>query len=135
MMKRLNAIIPAVLLTALTGCTYVGLDWNSSLQGISLTWKGEQQVMYDPDTYQLGYNSSRNEYRVYDDRLAYWFTVRCSERPSEEGQNITADVSWTGESRTMEFKGISMTVEQTDENGMIWLWGAKERIGIVIQIK
>lgn len=132
-MKRLKALIPAVLLIVLTGCTYLGPSWNATQQDVSLTWKGEQQVLYEPSTYQLGYNSSRNEYRVYDDRLAYWFTVRCSEHPLEEGQDITADVSWTGKSKTMKFNGISMTVKKIDDNGKIWLWGSKERIGIVIK--
>ena len=132
-MKRLKALIPAVLLIVLTEYTYLGPSWNATQQDVSLTWKGEQQVLYEPGTYQLGYNSSRNEYRVYDDRLAYWFTVRCSEHPLEEGQDITADVSWTGKSKTMKFNGISMTVKKIDDSGKIWLWGSKERIGIVIK--
>ena len=62
---------------------------------ISLTWKGDVQISYSPSTCQLGYNESRNEYRVYDDKLANWFVLKCSEAPSEPGQIISSDVSWT----------------------------------------
>lgn len=130
-MMRLWTIISGLLLV-MAGCTPYNPSEALLQQEVSLTWKGNVQVIYDPDSYQLGYSSSNNEYRVYDDRLAYWFTVRCSERPVEEGQHITADVSWTGESRTMKLKGIGMRVEKTDGNGLVWLWSQKERISIVI---
>ena len=82
----------AVLL-AMTGCTYYGSFGGSVRQeNISLTWRNTLQVDYYPQTFQIGYNDSTNEYRVYDDRLAYWFMVRCSEKPVEEGQELTADI-------------------------------------------
>lgn len=102
-------------------------------QDISLTWKGEVQVAYDPETFQLGYNSDRHEYRVYDDRLAYWFVVSCSEQPVTEGQVVTADVSWTGVNNTHVSKGIELTVKKTDPSGNIWLWNQVESIGIILK--
>lgn len=131
-MMRLRTIISGLLLI-MAGCTPYNPSEALLQQEISLTWKGTVQVIYDHDSYQLGYSSGRNEYRVYDDRLAYWFTLRCSERPVEEDQRITADVSWTGKSRTMTLKGIDMTVEKINEDGLVWLWSQKERISIVIK--
>ena len=100
---------------------------------ISLTRKGEPQITYDPDTFQLGYNSERCEYRVYDDRLAYWFIVKCSEQPVAEGQTITADVSWTGVTRTHEYNGIKLTVKKVDSSGYVWLWSNTDSIGIILR--
>ena len=48
---------------------------------ISLSWKGVNQVTYNSADYQLGFNDGKNEYRVYDDKLADWFTVTCSQKP------------------------------------------------------
>lgn len=124
----------AVLL-AMTGCTYYGSFGGSVRQeNISLTWRNTLQVDYYPQTFQIGYNDSTNEYRVYDDRLAYWFMVRCSEKPVEEGQELTADISWTGKSKTMTLKEVKVTVEKMDdESGLVWLWSQSKRISIVIK--
>ena len=129
-----KTIILAILI-AKTGCTnYGSFGAASHHDSISLTWKGTLQVDYYPQTFQLGYNCSTNEYRVYDDRLAYWFTVRCSEKPVEEGQQLTADISWTGKSKTMSLKGIQVKVEKIDEeSGLVWLWNQSEKISIVIK--
>ena len=102
-------------------------------QEISLVWRGERQVTYDPDTYQLGYNSERCEYRVYDDRLAYWFIIKCSEQPVSEGQTLTADISWTGVNKTHEYKDIKLTVKKTDSSGHVWLWNQSNSIGIIVR--
>ena len=124
-----------VVLLAMTGCTYYGSFGGSVRQeNISLTWRNTLQVDYYPQTFQIGYNDSTNEYRVYDDRLAYWFMVRCSEKPVEEGQELTADISWTGKSKTMTLKEVKVTVEKMDdESGLVWLWSQSERISIVIK--
>ena len=133
-MMKSKIIIMAVLL-AMTGCTYYGSFGGSVRQeNISLTWRNTLQVDYYPQTFQIGYNDSTNEYRVYDDRLAYWFMVRCSEKPVEEGQELTADISWTGKSKTMTLKEVKVTVEKMDdESGLVWLWSQSERISIVIK--
>ena len=102
-------------------------------QNISITWKGAVQVTYDSETFQLGYNSSRHEYRVYDDKLAYWFIIICSEKPTTEGQTLKADISWTGASKTYTSKNIQMTVKKTDTSGKVWLWNQSEALGIIIK--
>lgn len=102
-------------------------------QDISITWKGNVQVSYNPETFQLGYGSANNEYRVYDDKLAYWFIVRCSEKPTSEGQIVNAYISWTGANKTYECKDTKLTVKKTDSTGLIWLWSQAESLGIIIK--
>ena len=102
-------------------------------QDISITWKGAIQVAYKADTFQLGYNSANHEYRVYDDRLAYWFIIRCSEKPTSENQTLKADVSWTGANKTYKQKDIQLTVKKADSSGLIWLWSQAESLGIIIK--
>lgn len=122
-------------LAAITGCTYYGsFESPARQENISLTWRNTLQVDYYPQTFQIGYNDRTNEYRVYDDRLAHWFMVRCSEKPVEEGQELTADISWTGKSKTLSLNEVKITVEKMDdESGLVWLWSQSERISIVIK--
>lgn len=132
-MKRLTIIL--AVLPLLAGCTTPSWSYGSMFSGnedIALIWKGQKQVGYEEDSYQIGYNSGRHEYRVYDDKLSNWFIVRCSEKPVTEGQKITAEVSWAGKSRTKELKDVEFTVKKTDETGLVWLWSQKERIEVVI---
>lgn len=131
-MKRLAFIL--ILVCAIVSCNPNNEEithMNSS--DISLTWKGTAQVVYNHDTFQIGYNSSKCEYRVYEDKLASWFTLRCSGKPTTEGQILSADVSWTGQRSTKVFKALRFEVQKLDDNGLIWLWNNSEKIGIIIK--
>ena len=132
---RYCRIILTFIMLVLTSCTSKDELAEALLesQEISLTWKGVVQVTYDQETFQLGYNSSRNEYRVYDDKLAYWFIVSCSEKPTSEGQTIKADISWTGISKTYSSKDMQLTVKKIDTSGLVWLWNQSEALGIIIK--
>lgn len=131
-MRNLLIIIP--FMCVLAGCKSDFTE-NSLMEQseISLIWKGAVQVTYDEHTGQIGYNDHRHEYRIYDDKLANWFTIRCSEEPSEEGQKLSADVSWTGNKSPKTYNGLSFTVKKISQDGLIWLWNEKEKIGIIIK--
>ena len=131
-MKHLTFILLGLL--TLTGCTFYSMeDILLRESEISLSWRGEQQVVYVPSEFQLAYNDRDNEFRVYSDRLGEWFTVKCSEKPSAEGQLLKADVSWTASKSTKQLKSLDMKVEKTDEEGLIWLWNSSHRVGIIIK--
>ena len=131
-MKHLTFILLGLL--TLTGCTFYSMeDILLRESEISLSWRGEQQVVYVPSEFQLAFNDRDNEFRVYSDRLGEWFTVKCSEKPSAEGQLLKADVSWTASRSTKQLKSLDMKVEKTDEEGLIWLWNSSHRVGIIIK--
>ena len=131
-MKHLTFILLGLL--TLTGCTFYSMeDILLRESEISLSWRGEQQVVYIPSEFQLAFNDRDNEFRVYSDRLGEWFTVKCSEKPSAEGQLLKADVSWTASKSTKQLKSLDMKVEKTDEEGLIWLWNSSHRVGIIIK--
>ena len=100
---------------------------------ISLIWKGVVQVGFDQSTGQLGYNSAKHEYRVYNDKLSDWFTVRCSEEPLEVGQQLSADLMWTGEKGIKLYNGLAFSVKRINNDGLIWLWNESEKIGVIIK--
>ena len=131
-MRRLLYILMSLYILA--GCASDNMEapfMESS--AISLTWKGSVQVLYNSKTCQLAFNESKKEFRVYDDRLADWFTLRCDEIPTQEGQNITADVTWTGERSPKIFNEEPFTVRKVSEDGRVWLWSSKNKIGIIIK--
>lgn len=131
-MKRIILILAFAY--SLAGCTPENKETFLS-QGteISLSWRGVTQVLFNERTGQIGYNDSRNEYRFYDDRLADWFTVKCSHRPAAEGENIIADVAWTGSRTPKTFKNLTFSIEKISNDGMIWMWNQANRIGIIIK--
>lgn len=131
-MNRLAYIIFAVL--AVTGCRRFDVDHILlERSDLSLTIKGELQFSYDPLTCQLGQNITDNEYRVYDDALGNWFTVKCSEKPSFEGQKLNASVSWTTADNIRKENDLGFEIHRIDGKGKIWMWNDSKDIGVVIQ--
>lgn len=100
---------------------------------ISMTMKGEVLFSYDPLTCQMSHNDSKNEYRMFDDKLSEWVIIRCGQRPSYEGQELTADLTWTSDSSVRTMKELTFKIERTDASGTIWMWCRKKSIGIVIK--
>ena len=131
-MRRLLYILTFLFIHA--GCTYESMEapFMESSE-ISLIWKGSTQVLYNSNTCQLAYNNAKNEFRVYDDRLADWFIISCDENPTQEGQSIIADVSWTGDRSPKVFRNQSFIVRKVNEDGRVWLWNSKNKIGIIIK--
>lgn len=130
-MKRL--IMIAVLAAAVSCSPYDIDEVLLQRDDISMTLKGDEQFSYDPLTCQMSHNSTTGEYRIFDDRLSNWLIVKCYERPSNEGQELTADVTWTASSSTRTMKGLTFRVEKTDKSGTIWMWCRQKSIGIVIK--
>ena len=98
-----------------------------------MTIKGVDQIIYTPETFQIGHNSKTNTFRVYDDELANWFILTCDERPTTVDQEVTASLSWTESNTTKSRNNLIFKVEKTGPGGHIWLWCKDEAIGIVVR--
>ena len=131
-MKRLTLMIAVLLVLA--GCNRYDID-EILLQReeISLTMKGQEVLTYNPDTYQLGYNARKNEFRIFDDNMANWFSLTCESRPSTVGQELTADLKWTSANSTRTRNRLTFIVEKTDMEGHIWLWCESDAIGVIVK--
>ena len=118
----------------LAGCNRYDID-EILLQKVevSLSIKGTDIIVYDPDRYQIGYNAEKNEFRVFDDDMAYWFTLTCESRPSTVGQELSADLKWTSPNSTKTRKGLEFKVKKTDTEGHIWLWCESEATGVIVK--
>lgn len=132
MIKRF--IYTAAALLVASACQYNVEEVLLSRSDISLSVKGELQMSFDENTCQLGYNTGRNEFRVYDEKLANWFILRCSAKPTSEGQTITADLEYTTADDVKTLTGLEFKVEDTNSDGLIWLWNRDKKIGVVVKV-
>ena len=104
-----------------------------SRDDISLTWRAEPQIVYEPETWQLGFNAARNEFRVNDDSMANYFIFKCNTRPNVEGQEVEASVEWTQKSSVKRYEGLKFEVEKVGKNGYVWLWNRSQKIGVTVR--
>ena len=119
---------------ALSACQFQNIEEILlSRSDISLTMKGELQMAFDENTCQLGYNTGRNEYRVYDEKLENWFRLSCSAQPTSEGQEVNATLEYTVAGVTKTLTDLEFTVQRTSSDGLIWLWNRDKQIGIVVK--
>ena len=127
-MKRIFIMMVAVM--SLAGCRYDIDEILLMREDVSLTWKGEEQFVYDPASCQMGFNASRKEFRVQTDNLSSWFVINFSDIPASEGDEIEADISWTGTTDTRSMKALKFKVEKVSSDGMIWMWCRSAKIGV-----
>jgi hypothetical protein len=131
-MRRIYAIMLGAFIVA--GCLPYDIDEILlAREDISITQKGTLIMNYDPLKCQMSHDKATNTYMIYDDMIANWFIVSCSTRPDTEGQEITADVTWTTDKNTKTERGLVFTVKKIDSQGQIWMWNKSKSIGIVIK--
>lgn len=136
-MKRiLSSLMIAGCLTA--GCVGDTFTENEFMEAtaekgseIALIERGARILSYAPDTWQLGFNDTRKEFRVHDDKMGYYYVLRCDAMPSEEGQTVNGRLEWTTYNDN-KVRDLSFTVSKIDADGKIWLWNARNQIGVVV---
>lgn len=132
MAKRIIYILAMML--AATACIDNTLDQVLLVrEDISLSVREQVLMSFDENTCQLGYNSARNEYRVYDEILANWYILRCSAQPTSEGQTVKADLEYTTAKDVKSLTDLEFSVEKTSPDGLVWLWNKERKIGIIIK--
>lgn len=132
MAKRIIYIMAMML--AATACIDNTLDQVLLVrEDISLSIREQVLMSFDENTCQLGYNSARNEYRVYDENLANWYILRCSAQPTSEGQTVKADLEYTTAKDVKSLTDMELSVEKTSSDGLVWLWNKERKIGIIIK--
>ena len=133
MIRLFKILMLGILLTAMASCDrYNVQEVLLSREDISLTWKKEPQVVYDPLTWQLGYNAGRNEFRVNDDSMANYFIFRSNVRPDTEGQELSAYVEWTVRTNVKRYQNLKFEVRKVSPDGRVWLWNKSQKVGVTI---
>ena len=137
MMKTLS-IFPAILFLAFlfSSCDRT-LEPDSSFIGssdIELTIGGSVVYKYDPASWQLGYNASKKEFRVFDDSMKRYYTVTCSTLPSSTGQKLEATITWSSGSSTQSMKGKFEVSKVEGDTYWLWCGDKKSPIGVTVRI-
>ena len=133
MIRLFKILMLGILLTVMASCDrYNVQEVLLSREDISLTWKKEPQVVYEPLTWQLGYNAGRNEFRVNDDSMANYFIFRSNVRPDTEGQEVTAYVEWTVRTNIKRYQNLKFEVRKVSPDGRVWLWNKSQKVGVTV---
>lgn len=132
-MKKIFAIL--LVIFAATGCVeYLPEEILLPMEDISMSIKGEEIMKFDENTCQLGFSDRNNEFRVLDDNLTDWFILRCDAVPSVVEQKVICELEYTTADDVKILTDIVFNVEQTREDGLVWLWNDLRSIGLVIKL-
>ena len=135
-MIRLRSTLPLLfaVLTILTGCSDKRMrSAFSENDEIRLMVGGSIPFTYEPNTCQLSFSRDRKEFRAHTDNMSDFYAVTFRELPSNLGQTVTADLTWTTERDVLTRKNLTLEVVRI-EGDQFWLWSNSGRIGLCIRI-
>ncbi|MBR5174439.1 MAG: hypothetical protein IKW89_00745 [Bacteroidales bacterium] len=137
MMKTLSIFTAILFLAVMFSSCDRTLEPDSSFIGgsnIELSVGGSVVYKYDPASWQLGYNSSKKEFRVFDDSMKNYYTVTCSSLPSSTGQKLEATVTWSSGSSIQTMKGKFEVAKVQGDTYWLWCGDKKTRTGVTVRI-
>ena len=94
---------------------------------------GKVQFRYDELNCQLSFSRDRNEFRAQTDNTSDFYTVRLNFIPTQVGETVTADLSWTTDTDILHRKNLALEVVRI-EGDKIWLWSDSGRIGLNVRV-
>lgn len=137
-MRKYHNIAAAMIAALLTliGCQKENRPDEAFMNStqIGLTVDGQDKIIYNPVTFQLGYSETFREFRVHTDKMDEYFYLTCSEIPSRDGQSIKCDLKCQASSYSLNYSNLSFKVEQIGTDGTVWLWCGKKKIGARVRI-
>ena len=133
-MKKTHIILAAALLV-LTACHKdPGIDpVILSSDDFCLEVKGKMVQTFAESECQTGFNESKKQFRVGNDKMSEYYILNCNKVPSRKDETLTANLEWTLNATVQKRSSIKFTVEKVGEDGRIWLWNAKEEIAAVVR--
>ena len=80
---------PLCILTALTAALLSGCEKEHSPSpefigndDISLVIQGSTKIKYIPETFQIGFNADRRQFRIHNDTMSEYYILTCSSMPN-----------------------------------------------------
>ena len=135
-MRKTRHLLPLLILSLLLSAGCDG-DRQCSVfcerDEIRLQVGGSVVFAYDPKTCQLAFSRDRLEFRASTDAMSDFFVVELSEVPTQLGQRLTADLTWTTEREVLTRKNLTLEVARL-EGDEFWLWSTSGRIGVTVRI-
>lgn len=119
-----------------TGCSEYDIDEILlDRSDISVTMKGKDVYIFDPNKAQINFNIEKREYRMFDEDFLNWVTIVWNEIPTTSGQKLITDIEWGTKTGFKKREGIEFEVRKTEDDGMIWLWNESDKIGMTLKIQ
>ena len=94
---------------------------------------GQVVFTYEPNTCQLAFSRAQKEFRAHTDNMSDFFVVELSEVPTQLGQRLTANLTWTTDWEVLTRKNLTLEVVRL-EGDEFWLWSTAGRIGVTVRI-
>lgn len=133
-MRRYTYIIAALAAIFVTSCRpedKIDPEFMGT-KNISLTVRSENKFYYTENKCQLGYNASKNEFRVSNDDMSEYYIVTLESMPTEVDQKIKGNISWTESANIVTKNGLEFKVGNISSDGCYWLWNSKNEIGAIV---
>ena len=130
---RIGWLLAIVLLAA--ACNRDGFSKSDlEITDVCLKVKGIVTYSYAPGSSQIAFNRGRKEFRAGTDTMSDYFLLKLSEVPHENGQVLTGFLQWTTDDDIVTRSGLSFKVERMGDDGSVWLWGAAQKITVVMKM-
>lgn len=137
MMRKVLAILPALSVLLLSSGCEKGLEPDPGFIAdgrLALTVRNSMKVAYLPETYQIGFNAERHQFRIHNDTMSEYYILRCQELPDHQGQKIRCSLKYASEGKAFYKGGLTYEVLKTDDDGTFWLWNTEKGIGASVRV-
>ena len=132
--RHIFALLLLSLLPLLGGCDGDRqCDAFCEHDNIRLQVGGSTVFAYDPLTCQLSFGRDGREFRAFTDSMSDFFVVQFSDIPTQLGQRLTANLTWTTDWEVLTRKNLTLEVVRL-EGDEFWLWSTAGRIGVTVRI-
>lgn len=133
-MKKYAFILLLTAASLLAGCRHDDISEAFSLdETIRIESGGDVIFQYNPLTCQLFFSRDTGTFRVGTDTMSDYFSVSLSDIPATHGDVVRGDIKWTVRSNICDIRNVTLKVVRL-EGDTIWLWSAKEQIGLVVRM-
>ena len=88
---------------------------------LALEVEGARKVLYEPETWQLGFSRENKQFRVHNDMMSEYYVVTCSAIPDFVGQKIICSVKYASYKMTVYKSSLAFEVKKINDEGVVWL--------------
>lgn len=127
----LTSILAAMLLSS--ACRPAAPYESFSLSdGLLLQVNGSECFNYSPAACQIFCSRDTRTFRAGTDTMSEYFEVTLSAIPTEVGQSVSGNISWTSGSKILSRNSITLEAVRL-EGDKIWLWNGQNKLGAVVR--
>ena len=101
---------------------------------LALEVEGNRRVLYQPETWQLGFSRENRQFRVHNDTMSEYYVITCSRMPESIGQKILCSIKYASYKIAVYKNNLEFEVKKINDEGVVWLWNSKKRIGLTVKI-